>query len=74
MTKVKDLRFKKTIEKFSLKTIKYPLKIRIDNDLQETIEVEVTNSTHQPNPHSSDLGYFDEGIIIRIRKKEDQEK
>jgi len=74
MNKVKDIRLKKTVDSFSYRTIKFPLKIRIDNDLRDSIDVVVTNPTHTPNPHSSDLGYFDEGIIIRISKKEAQKK
>ena len=77
MNKIKDIRIKKSVASYSSIDLTYPLKIRIANDLPDVVEVELTNPTCQPTQYS-DLEYFDEGIIIKLKlkqqSKEDQEK
>lgn len=71
MAKVKDIRLQKTVDSYSFVTLKYPLKIRVDNDLQDAIEVVLTNPTSLHDQWSSNLKYFDEGLILRIKKKQE---
>jgi len=69
LNKIKDIRIKKSVASYSSIDLTYPLKIRIDNDLPDQVEVELTNPTCRPEQYSA-LEYFDEGIIIKIQMKQ----